>query len=314
MGKIIGIDLGTTNSCVAVMEGGEPKVIPNEEGGRTTPSVVGFTKTGERLVGQVAKRQAITNPENTVYSIKRFMGRRFDEVTEEIKMVPYKVVQSGDHVAVLAQGKEYTPPQISAMILQKLKKAAEDYLGEKVTEAVITVPAYFNDAQRQATKDAGRIAGLEVKRIINEPTAAALAYGLDKKKDETIAVYDFGGGTFDISILEVGDNVVEVKATNGDTHLGGDNFDQRVMDWLVSEFKREQGIDLSRDPMAMQRLKEAGEKAKCELSTVAETEINLPFITADASGPKHLLMKLTRAKFEQMIEDLVERPMEPVRK
>src|SRR5215468_8228398 len=311
MAKIIGIDLGTTNSCVAVMEGGEPKVIANEEGGRTTPSVVGFTKTGERLVGQVAKRQAITNPENTVYSIKRFMGRRYDEVTEEIKMVPYKVVRQGDHVAVLAQGKEHTPPQISALILQKLKKAAEDYLGEKVTEAVITVPAYFNDSQRQATKDAGRIAGLDVKRIINEPTAAALAYGLDKKKDETIAVYDFGGGTFDISILEVGDNVVEVKATNGDTHLGGDNFDQRIIDWLVSEFKREQGIDLSRDPMAMQRLKEAGEKAKCELSTVAETELNLPFITADASGPKHLLMKLTRAKFEQMIEDLVERSVEP---
>src|SRR6266704_725506 len=311
MGKIIGIDLGTTNSCVAVMEGGEPKVIPNEEGGRTTPSVVGFTKTGERLVGQVAKRQAITNPENTVYSIKRFMGRRFDEVSEEMKMVPYKVEREGDHVAVVAQGKRYTPPQISALILQKLKKAAEDYLGEKVTEAVITVPAYFNDAQRQATKDAGQIAGLEVKRIINEPTAAALAYGLDKKKDETIAVYDFGGGTFDISILEVGDNVVEVKATNGDTHLGGDNFDQRIIDWLVSEFKREQGIDLSRDPMAMQRLKEAGEKAKCELSTVVETEINLPFITADASGPKHLLMKLTRAKFEPMVEDLVERSVDP---
>src|SRR5881275_628279 len=311
MAKIIGIDLGTTNSVVAVMEGGEPKVIPNEEGGRTTPSVVAFTKTGERLVGQVAKRQAITNPENTVYSIKRFMGRRFDEVSEELKMVPYKVERDGDNVSIVAQGKKYTPPEISAMILQKLKKAAEDYLGEKVTEAVITVPAYFNDAQRQGTKDAGKIAGLDVKRIINEPTAAALAYGLDKKKDETIAVYDFGGGTFDISILEVGDNVVEVKATNGDTHLGGDNFDQRVMDWLVSEFKREQGIDLSRDPMAMQRLKEAGEKAKCELSTVAETDINLPFITADASGPKHLLMKLTRAKFEQMIEDLVERSADP---
>src|SRR3954451_17597376 len=292
MAKIIGIDLGTTNSCVAVMEGGEPKVIPNEEGGRTTPSVVGFTKTGERLVGQVAKRQAITNPENTVYSIKRFMGRRYDEVTEEIKMVPYKVVQSGDHVAVLAQGKEHTPPQISALILQKLKKAAEDYLGEKVTEAVITVPAYFNDAQRQATKDAGQIAGLEVKRIINEPTAAALAYGLDKKKDETIAVYDFGGGTFDISILEVGEGVVEVKATNGDTHLGGDNLDQRIIDWITSEFKKSEGIDLSKDRMALQRLKEAAEKAKMELSTVMETDINLPFITADATGPKHLQMKL----------------------
>src|SRR6266446_4522934 len=279
MGKIIGIDLGTTNSVVAGMEGGEPKVIANEEGGRTTPSVVGFTKTGERLVGQVAKRQAITNPENTVFSIKRFMGRRFDEVQEEIKMVPYKVVKSGDHVAVLAQGKEHTPPQISALILQKLKKAAEDYLGEKVTEAVITVPAYFNDAQRQATKDAGKIAGLDVKRIVNEPTAAALAYGLDKKKDETIAVYDFGGGTFDISILEVGEGIVEVKATNGDTHLGGDDLDQRVIDWMVAEFKKEQGIDLSKDKMALQRLKEAAEKAKCELSTVGETEINLPFVT-----------------------------------
>src|SRR2546430_14439948 len=311
MSKIIGIDLGTTNSVVAVMEGGEPKVIPNEEGGRTTPSVVGFTKTGERLVGQVAKRQAITNPENTVYSIKRFMGRRYDEVSEELKMVPYKVERDGDHVAVMAQGKKYTPPEISAMILQKLKKAAEDYLGEKVTEAVITVPAYFNDAQRQATKDAGRISGLDVKRIINEPTAAALAYGLDKGKDETIAVYDFGGGTFDISVLEVGEGVIEVKATNGDTHLGGDNFDQRIIDWLVDEFKREQGIDLSRDPMAMQRLKQAGAKGKFKLSTVAETEINLPFITADASGPKHLLMKLTRAKFEQMIEALVERSVEP---
>src|ERR1700716_2907543 len=286
MGKIIGIDLGTTNSCGAVMEGGEPKVIPNEEGGRTTPSVVGFTKTGERLVGQVAKRQAITNPENTVYSIKRFMGRRYNEVSEEIKMVPYKVVQSGDHVAVLAQGKEHTPPQISALILQKLKKAAEDYLGEKVTEAVITVPAYFNDAQRQATKDAGQIAGLDVKRIINEPTAAALAYGLDKGKDETIAVYDFGGGTFDISILEVGEGVIEVKATNGDTHLGGDNLDQRIVDWLIDEFKKHEGIDLSKDRMALQRLKEAAEKAKMELSTVMETDINLPFITADATGPK----------------------------
>ena len=313
MGKIIGIDLGTTNSCVAVMEGGEPKVIPNEEGGRTTPSVVGFTKTGERLVGQVAKRQAITNPENTVYSIKRFMGRRFDEVTEEIKMVPYKVVQSGDHVAVLAQGKEYTPPQVSAMILQKLKKAAEDYLGEKVTEAVITVPAYFNDAQRQATKDAGQIAGLEVKRIINEPTAAALAYGLDKKKDETIAVYDFGGGTFDISVLEVGEGVIEVKATNGDTHLGGDNLDQRIVDWLIDEFKKDEGLDLrgKGNEMALQRLRDAAERAKIELSTTMETEINLPFITADASGPKHLVKKMTRAKLESMVEDIIQRSVGP---
>jgi molecular chaperone DnaK len=311
MGKIIGIDLGTTNSVVAVMEGGEPVVITNREGNRLTPSVVAFTKDGERLVGQIARRQAVTNPEKTVYSIKRFMGRRYAEVKEEITMVPYKVVAKNNDAWVRIDDKEYAPPEISALILQKLKEAAEDYLGEKVTEAVVTVPAYFNDSQRQATKDAGRIAGLDVKRIINEPTAAALAYGLDKKKDETIAVYDFGGGTFDISILEVGDNVVEVKATNGDTHLGGDNFDQRIIDWLVSEFKREQGIDLSRDPMAMQRLKEAGEKAKCELSTVAETEINLPFITADASGPKHLLMKLTRAKFEQMIEDLVERSADP---
>ena len=311
MGKIIGIDLGTTNSVVAVMEGGEPVVITNREGNRLTPSVVAFTKDGERLVGQIARRQAVTNPEKTVYSIKRFMGRRYAEVKEEITMVPYKVVAKNNDAWVRIDDKEYAPPEISALVLQKLKEAAEDYLGEKVTEAVVTVPAYFNDSQRQATKDAGRIAGLDVKRIINEPTAAALAYGLDKKKDETIAVYDFGGGTFDISILEVGDNVVEVKATNGDTHLGGDNFDQRIIDWLVSEFKREQGIDLSRDPMAMQRLKEAGEKAKCELSTVAETEINLPFITADASGPKHLLMKLTRAKFEQMIEDLVERSVDP---
>ncbi len=313
MSKIIGIDLGTTNSCVAVMEGGEPKVIPNEEGGRTTPSVVGFTKTGERLVGQVAKRQAITNPENTVYSIKRFMGRRYDEVTEEIKMVPYKVVQSGDHVAVLAQGKEYTPPQISAMILQKLKKASEDYLGEKVTEAVITVPAYFNDAQRQATKDAGQIAGLDVKRIINEPTAAALAYGLDKKKDETIAVYDFGGGTFDISVLEVGEGVIEVKATNGDTHLGGDNLDQRIVDWLIDEFKKNEGLDLrgKGNEMALQRLRDAAERAKIELSTTMETEINLPFITADASGPKHLVVKLTRAKLESMVEDIIQRSVGP---
>jgi molecular chaperone DnaK len=313
MAKIIGIDLGTTNSCVSVMEGGEPKVIANEEGGRTTPSVVGFTKTGERLVGQVAKRQAITNPENTVYSIKRFMGRRYDEVTEEIKMVPYKVVQSGDHVAVLAQGKEYTPPQISAMILQKLKKASEDYLGEKVTEAVITVPAYFNDAQRQATKDAGQIAGLDVKRIINEPTAAALAYGLDKKKDETIAVYDFGGGTFDISVLEVGEGVIEVKATNGDTHLGGDNLDQRIVDWLIDEFKKDEGLDLrgKGNEMALQRLRDAAERAKIELSTTMEHEINLPFITADASGPKHLVKKLTRAKLESMVEDIVQRSVGP---
>jgi len=313
MAKIIGIDLGTTNSCVAVMEGGEPKVIANEEGGRTTPSVVGFTKTGERLVGQVAKRQAITNPENTVYSIKRFMGRRYDEVTEEIKMVPYKVVRQGDHVAVLAQGKEYTPPQISALILQKLKKAAEDYLGEKVTEAVITVPAYFNDAQRQATKDAGQIAGLDVKRIINEPTAAALAYGLDKGKDETIAVYDFGGGTFDISILEVGEGVIEVKATNGDTHLGGDNIDQRIVDWLIDEFKKDEGLDLrgKGNEMALQRLRDAAERAKIELSTTMETEINLPFITADASGPKHLVKKMTRAKLESMVEDIIQRSVGP---
>jgi len=313
MGKIIGIDLGTTNSVVAVMEGGEPKVIPNEEGGRTTPSVVGFTKTGERLVGQVAKRQAITNPENTVYSIKRFMGRRFDEVSEEMKMVPFKVVQSGDHVAVMAQGKEHTPPQVSAMILQKLRKAAEDYLGEPVTEAVITVPAYFNDAQRQATKDAGKIAGLDVKRIVNEPTAAALAYGLDKKKDETIAVYDFGGGTFDISVLEVGEGVIEVKSTNGDTHLGGDNIDQRIVDWLVDEFKKDEGLDLrgKGNEMAMQRLRDAAERAKIELSTTMETEINLPFITADASGPKHLVKKLTRAKLESMVEDIIQRSVGP---
>jgi molecular chaperone DnaK len=313
MGKIIGIDLGTTNSVVAVMEGGEPKVIENEEGGRTTPSVVGFTKTGERLVGQVAKRQAITNPENTIYSIKRFMGRRFDEVTEEMKMVPYKVVRQGDHVAVIAQGKEYTPPQISAMILQKLKKAAENYLGQTVTEAVITVPAYFNDSQRQATKDAGKIAGLDVKRIVNEPTAAALAYGLDKKKDETIAVYDFGGGTFDISILEVGEGVIEVKSTNGDTHLGGDNIDQRIVDWLVDEFKKDEGLDLRSkgNEMALQRLRDAAEKAKIELSTTMETEINLPFITADASGPKHLVKKLTRAKLEQMIDDIIQRSVNP---
>ena len=313
MGKIIGIDLGTTNSVVAVMEGGEPKVIANEEGGRTTPSVVGFTKSGERLVGQVAKRQAITNPENTVYSIKRFMGRRFDEVNEEMKMVPYKVVRQGDHVAVVAQGQEYTPPQISAMILQKLKKAAEDYLGQPVTEAVITVPAYFNDAQRQATKDAGKIAGLDVKRIVNEPTAAALAYGLDKKKDEIIAVYDFGGGTFDISILEVGGDVVQVKSTNGDTHLGGDNIDQRIVDWLVEEFKKDEGLDLRAkgNEMALQRLRDAAEKAKIELSTTMESEINLPFITADASGPKHLVKKLTRTKLEQMVDDIIQRSIGP---
>jgi molecular chaperone DnaK len=316
MAKIIGIDLGTTNSCVAVLEGGDPKVIPNEEGSRTTPSVVGFTKSGERLVGQVAKRQAITNPENTIYSIKRFMGRRYNEVSDEMKMVPFKVIAQGDHVGVMAQGKEYTPPEISAMILQKLKASAEAYLGEKVTEAVITVPAYFNDAQRQATKDAGKIAGLDVKRIVNEPTAAALAYGLDKKKDETIAVYDFGGGTFDISILEVGEGVIEVKSTNGDTHLGGDNLDQRIVDWLIAEFKQEQGLDLSSkgNEMALQRLRDAAEKAKIELSTTIETEINLPFVTADASGPKHLVRKLTRAKLEQLVEDLVERSVEPCKK
>ncbi|MGC8792360.1 MAG: molecular chaperone DnaK, partial [Bryobacteraceae bacterium] len=314
MSKIIGIDLGTTNSVVAVMEGGQPVVIPNQEGSRTTPSVVAFTKSGERLVGQVAKRQAITNPENTVYSIKRFMGRRIEEVSEEMKMVPYKVVAgpNGD-ARVQIMGKLYSPPEISAMILTKLKEAAEAYLGEKVTKAVITVPAYFNDAQRQATKDAGQIAGLEVVRIINEPTAAALAYGMDKKKNETIAVYDFGGGTFDISILEVGEGLVEVKATNGDTHLGGDNMDQRIIDWIIAEFKKETGIDLSRDQMALQRLKEAAEKAKIELSTLLETEINLPFITADASGPKHLVMKLTRARYEQMVEDLIQRSFGPVK-
>jgi molecular chaperone DnaK len=316
MAKIIGIDLGTTNSVVAVMEGGEPKVIPNEEGGRTTPSVVAFTKSGERLVGQVAKRQAITNPENTVYSIKRFMGRRANEVTDEMKMVPYKVKAQGDHVVVVAQGKDYTPPEISAMILQKLKKAAEDYLGTSVSEAVITVPAYFNDAQRQATKDAGKIAGLDVKRIVNEPTAAALAYGLDKKKDETIIVYDFGGGTFDVSVLEVGEGVIEVKSTNGDTHLGGDNLDQRVVDWLIDEFKKDEGLDLRAkgNEMALQRLKDAAERAKIELSTAMETEINLPFITADASGPKHLVKKLTRAKLEQLVDDLLQRSIEPCKR
>ena len=316
MAKIIGIDLGTTNSCVAVLEGGEPKVIPNEEGARTTPSIVAFSKSGERLVGQVAKRQAITNPENTIFSIKRFMGRRYNEVNDEMKMVPFKVSQQGDHVGVLAQGKEYTPPEISAMILQKLKKSAEAYLGETVTEAVITVPAYFNDAQRQATKDAGKIAGLDVKRIVNEPTAAALAYGLDKKKDETIAVYDFGGGTFDISILEVGEGVIEVKSTNGDTHLGGDNLDQRIVEWLIDEFKQEHGLDLGSkgNEMALQRLKDAAEKAKIELSTTIETEINLPFVTADASGPKHLVRKLTRSKLEQLVGDLLERSLEPCKK
>jgi molecular chaperone DnaK len=312
MSKIIGIDLGTTNSVVAVMEGGEPVVIANQEGGRTTPSVVAFTKGGERLVGQVAKRQAVTNAENTVYSIKRFMGRRYEEVNEEMKMVPYKVVRSSNGDArVEISGKEYSPPEISAMILQKLKTAAEDYTGQKIEKAVITVPAYFNDAQRQATKDAGRIAGLEVLRIINEPTAAALAYGLDKKKDETIAVYDFGGGTFDISILEVGEGVVEVKATNGDTHLGGDNIDQRIIDWIIEEFKKDQGIDLSKDKMALQRLKEAAEKAKCELSTVQETEITLPFITADASAPKHLNLKLSRARFEVLVNDILQRTAGP---
>jgi molecular chaperone DnaK len=314
MSKIIGIDLGTTNSVVAVMEGGEPVVITNPEGGRLTPSVVAFTKTGERLVGQVAKRQAVTNPENTIFSIKRFMGRKYDEVSEEMKMVPYKVVRASNGDArVEANAKDYSPPEISAMILQKLKQAAEEYLGSTVTKAVITVPAYFNDAQRQATKDAGQIAGLEVMRIVNEPTAAALAYGLDKKKDETIAVYDFGGGTFDVSILEVGEGVVEVKATNGDTHLGGDNLDQRIIDWIITEFKKSDGIDLGKDRMALQRLKESAEKAKMELSTVMETDINLPFITADASGPKHLQMKLTRAKFEQLVDDLLQKTVGPTK-
>src|SRR5215471_648563 len=314
MSKIIGIDLGTTNSVVAVMEGGEPVVITNPEGSRLTPSVVAFTKTGERLVGQVAKRQAVTNPENTIFSIKRFMGRKYDEVNEEMKMVPYQVVRASNGDArVKANDKEYSPPEISAMILQKLKQAAEEYLGSPVGKAVITVPAYFNDAQRQATKDAGQIAGLEVMRIVNEPTAAALAYGLDKKKDETIAVYDFGGGTFDISILEVGEGVVEVKATNGDTHLGGDNLDHRIIDWIASEFKKSEGIDLSKDRMALQRLKEAAEKAKMELSTVMETDINLPFITADQTGPKHLQMKLTRAKFEQLVDDLLQKTIGPTK-
>ncbi len=314
MSKIVGIDLGTTNSVIAIMEGGKPTVIANQEGSRTTPSVVAFAKNGERLVGQVAKRQAITNPERTIFSIKRFMGRRYGEVTQEIKMFPFHVKRGeNDTARVEVDGKLYSPPEISAMVLQKLKAAAEDYLGEKVEKAVITVPAYFNDAQRQATKDAGQIAGLEVVRLVNEPTAAALAYGLDKKRNEVIAVYDFGGGTFDISILEVGEGVVEVKSTNGDTHLGGDDIDQRLIEWLVDEFRKDQGIDLSKDRMALQRLKEAAEKAKCELSSVAETEINLPFITADASGPRHLTMKLTRAKFEQLVEDIIQRTVEPCR-
>jgi len=314
MSKVVGIDLGTTNSVVAYLENGEPNVIANAEGGRITPSVVAFSKDGERLVGQVAKRQAVTNPENTIFSIKRFMGRKYSEISEEAKMVPYKVVEApnGD-VRIEVRGKLHSPPEISAMILQKMKQDAENFLGEKVTKAVVTVPAYFNDSQRQATKDAGTIAGLEVLRIVNEPTAAALAYGLDKKKDETIAVYDFGGGTFDISVLEVGEGVVEVKATNGDTHLGGDNLDQRVIDWIIAEFKKDQGIDLSKDKMALQRLKEAAEKAKQELSTTVETEINLPFITADASGPKHLALKLSRSKLEQLVDDLLQRSLGPVR-
>ncbi|MCZ6633305.1 MAG: molecular chaperone DnaK [bacterium] len=312
MGKVIGIDLGTTNSCVAVMEGGDPVVIPNAEGGRTTPSVVAFAKDGERLVGQVAKRQAVTNPQNTVYSIKRFMGRQFGEVTTEISEVPYEVISStGNLAAVKLESKDYTPPEISAMVLQKMKQTAEDYLGETVTQAVVTVPAYFNDAQRQATKDAGKIAGLDVLRIVNEPTAASLAYGLEKKKEEKIAVYDLGGGTFDVSILELGDGVFEVKSTNGDTHLGGDDFDQRIIDWLAEEFQRENTVDLRQDPMTLQRLKEAAEKAKCELSTSMQTEINLPFITADASGPKHLTVDLSRAKFEQLVDDLIERTKQP---
>ncbi len=315
MAKVIGIDLGTTNSCMAVMEGNDPKVIPNAEGSRVTPSVVAFTKTGERLVGQPAKRQAITNSANTIFSIKRFMGRRFDEVESEIKLVPYKVIKSENGDArVEVEGKIYSPPEISAMILRKMKQDAESHLGEKVTGAIITVPAYFNDSQRQATKDAGKIAGLEVPRIINEPTAAALAYGLDKKKDEMIAVFDLGGGTFDISILEIGEGVFEVKSTNGDTHLGGDDFDQRIIDWIADEFKKDQGIDLKQDPMAIQRLKEASEKAKCELSSTMETEINLPFITADAAGPKHLSMKLTRAKLDQLCDDLIERTKNPCEK
>ena len=314
MPKVLGIDLGTTNSVMAIMEAGDPVVVPNAEGGRLTPSVVAFSKEGERLVGQVAKRQATTNPENTIFSIKRFMGRRYEEVGQEIKLVPYKVARAGNgDASVEVRGKGYSPPEISAMILQKMKTDAEAYLGEKITQAVITVPAYFNDSQRQATKDAGKIAGLEVLRIVNEPTAASLAYGLDKKKDEKIAVYDLGGGTFDISILELGEGVFEVKSTNGDTHLGGDDFDERIISWLVEEFKKDQGIDLRKDRMALQRLKEAAEKAKCELSTVLETEINLPFITADASGPKHLSIKLTRAKLEQLVEDLIQRSVGPCR-
>jgi len=309
--KIIGIDLGTTNSVVAMMEGSEAKVIPNAEGNRTTPSVVAFSKSGERLVGQVAKRQAVTNPEHTIFSIKRFMGRRYNEVSEEMKMVPYEVKSADNDVRVVVEDKDYSPPEISAMILQKLKAAAEDYLGEKVERAVITVPAYFNDSQRQATKDAGKIAGLQVERLVNEPTAAALAYGLNKAEEKTIAVFDFGGGTFDISILEVGEGVVEVKATNGDTHLGGDNIDQRIIDWLLEEFKKDQGIDLGKDPMAMQRLKEAAEKAKIELSSAQQTDVNLPFITADQSGPKHLNVQLTRAKLEQLVEDLIKRSIGP---
>jgi molecular chaperone DnaK len=313
-GRVIGIDLGTTNSVVSVMENGQPAVIVNQEGARTTPSVVGFGKDGERLVGQVAKRQAVTNPENTVFSVKRFMGRKVNEVTEETKRVPYAVAAGTNNEArISVRGKQYSPPEISAMVLQKLKQAAEDYLGEKVSDAVITVPAYFNDAQRQATKDAGQIAGLNVLRIVNEPTAAALAYGLDQKKDETIAVFDLGGGTFDISVLEVGEGVVEVKSTNGDTHLGGDDFDQMVVDWMIAEFKKSDGIDLGKDRMALQRLKEAAEKAKIELSSVMETEINLPFITADASGPKHMSMKLTRAKLESLVEPLVQRTIAPLK-
>ena len=315
MGKIIGIDLGTTNSCLSIMEGGEPKVLVNEEGARTTPSVVAFTKDGEKLVGQVAKRQAVTNPENTIFSAKRFIGRHFKELKDEINLVPYKVITKGNEDSAFeVQGETVTPEEISALVLGKLKKVAENYLGQEITEAVITVPAYFNDSQRQATKDAGKIAGLDVKRIINEPTAAALAYGLDKKSDQKIAIYDFGGGTFDISILEVGDSVVEVKSTNGDTQLGGDNFDTKVLEWLIDEFKKDQGIDLKNDKMALQRLKEAAEKAKIELSTRQETEINLPFVTADASGPKHLNLKLTRSKFEQMCEELVQRSLEPCKK
>ncbi len=315
MAKVIGIDLGTTNSVVAIMEGSQPKVLTNEEGARTTPSVVAFGKDDEVMVGQVARRQAITNPENTIYSIKRFMGRRVDEVPDETRRVPYKVISGQGGAAIVdIRGKQFAPPEISAKILLKLKRAAEQYLGETVTEAVITVPAYFNDAQRQATKDAGKIAGLDVKRIVNEPTAAALAYGLDKKKDEIVAVYDFGGGTFDVSILEVGENVVEVLSTNGDTHLGGDDFDQRIIDYLVQEFKKDQGIDVSKDKMVMQRLKEAAEKAKIELSSVSETDINLPFLTADATGPKHMNVKLSRSKFEQLVHDLIERSIEPCKK